>query len=108
MSAMPAGRTLTAFATAPFTRCVWAEQSYLVLTAPAGSAVPVGALAFLIVMGLLAPGPAKPENVSFAGVAAGALVLLILATRLARRLGSLQRRLAARLLGARVAAPPVL
>ena len=112
MSAMAAdpppsvGRTLTAFATAPFTRRARAELLYLVVAAPTGIAVPVGALAFVILMGFLAPGPAKPENVSFAGVAAGALVLLILATRLARRLGSFQRRLAARLLGERVAEPP--
>jgi signal transduction histidine kinase len=99
-------RTLTAFATAPFTRRARAELSYLVVSATTGIAVPVAALAFLIVMGLLAPGPAKPENVSFAGLAAGALVLLLLATRVARRLGSLQRRLAARLLGERVAEPP--
>jgi signal transduction histidine kinase len=108
MAANPpsAGRTLTVFATAPFTRRARAELSYLVVAAPTGIAVPVGALAFLTIMGFLAPGPAKPENVSFGGVAAGALVLLILATRLARRLGSLQRRLAARLLGERVAEPP--
>lgn len=101
-----AGRTLTAFVTAPFTRRARAELSYLVVVAPIGIAVPVGALAFLMIMGFLAPGPAKPENVSFAGLAAGALMLFILATRLARRLGSLHRRLTARLLGERVAEPP--
>jgi signal transduction histidine kinase len=110
MSAMAADppsvrRTLTAFATAPFTRRARAELLYLVVAAPTGVAVPVAALAFVILMGLLAPGPAKPENVSFGGVAAGALVLLILATRLARRLGSLHRRLTARLLGERVPEP---
>ena len=103
----PSARTtLTAIATAPFTRRARAELSYLVVAAPIAIAVPVGAVAFLVVLGFLAPGPAKPENVSFAGLAAGALVLFVLATRLARRLGSLQRRLAARLLGERVAEPP--
>ncbi|WP_329234639.1 sensor domain-containing protein [Actinoallomurus sp. NBC_01490] len=99
-------RTLTAIATEPFTRRARAELLYLVVAAPTGIAVPVGALAFLIVMGFLGPGPAKPENVSFAGLAAGALVLLVLAPRLARRLGSFHRRLTARLLGERVAEPP--
>src|SRR6266545_1011160 len=101
------GRTLIAFATTPFTRRARAELLYLVVAAPTGIAVPVAALAFLMIMGLLAPGPAKPENVSFGGLTAGALVLLILATRLARRLGSFHRRLMARLLGERVAAPPL-
>jgi signal transduction histidine kinase len=111
MSAMAAdpptvGGTLAVIAKAPFTRRARAELLYVVVAAPAGIAVPVAALGVVLIVGLLAPGPAKPENASIGGLAAAALVLLIVATRVARWLGSLHRRLAARLLGERVAEPP--
>jgi signal transduction histidine kinase len=53
-------------------------------------------------------GRGNPSPAEFAGAAAGVALLLVLLvwTGAARRLGSVQRRLAARLLGVRVAAPP--
>lgn len=51
-------------------------------------------------------GNPSPVDMTIAGVFLGLLLVLLVSTGAARRLGSLQRRLAARLLGIRVAAPP--
>ncbi len=53
-----------------------------------------------------APGNPSPTDVAIACVCVGLLLALLVSTRAARRLGSLQRMLANRLLGVRVAAPP--
>lgn len=90
---------------APFTRRAGAEVLYCVLAVPVGIGVPLGAIGFVAAVGRIAPGPAKPENASIGGLVAGLLVVLLLATRLGRRLGAVHRYLAARLLGARVAPP---
>jgi signal transduction histidine kinase len=70
------------------------------------------AVTFVIVVDLIwAVTPHRPPNPSWPDVAAavvvtGLLLALLVATGAARELGSLQRQLAARLLGARIAAPP--
>ncbi|MGX6603136.1 sensor domain-containing protein [Micromonosporaceae bacterium Da 78-11] len=51
-------------------------------------------------------GNPSPAQIAVAGVCLGLLLVLLVSTRAARRLGSLQRGLAARLLGTRVGAPP--
>lgn len=53
-----------------------------------------------------ARGNPSPAQMAVAGACQGALLVLLVSTTAARRLGSLQRRLAARLLGVRVGAPP--
>ncbi len=90
---------------APFTRRAGAELLYCVLAVPIGIGVPLGVIGFVVAVGRIAPGPAKPENASIVGLVAGLLVVLLLATRLGRRLGAVHRYLAARLLGARVEPP---
>jgi signal transduction histidine kinase len=90
---------------APLTRRARAESLYCLIAVPLGIAVPVGALGFVLTLGWLAPGAAKPENASIGGLVAALLVLLVLATRGARRLGAVHRHLAARLLGEQVAPP---
>jgi signal transduction histidine kinase len=90
----------------PVARRSRAELLYCVLAAPIGIGVPVAAVGLVAAAGRLAPGPAKPQNASIGGLVAGLLILVVLATRLARGLGAAHRHLAARLLGERVAAPP--
>jgi signal transduction histidine kinase len=51
-------------------------------------------------------GNPSPAEMAIAGVCQGLLLVLLVSTWAARRLGSLQRRLATRLLGIRVGAPP--
>src|SRR5258705_3708280 len=51
-------------------------------------------------------GNPSPADVAIACVCLGLLLVLLVSTRAARRLGSLQRMRATRLLGMRVAAPP--
>jgi signal transduction histidine kinase len=89
----------------PFTRRALAQLLYCVVAVPLGLGVPLGAVGFVAAVGRLAPGPAKPDNVSIGGLAAGVLVLLLLATRIGRGLGAVHRYLVARLLGERVAPP---
>jgi hypothetical protein len=52
-------------------------------------------------------GNPSPADVAIACFCLGLLLVLLVSTRAARRLGSLQRMLATQLLGMRVAAPPV-
>jgi hypothetical protein len=51
-------------------------------------------------------GNPSPADMAIAYACLGLLLVLLVSTRAARRLGSLQRMLATRLLGMRVAAPP--
>lgn len=53
-------------------------------------------------------GNPSPADMAIAGVCLGLLLAALVSTRAARGIGSLQRMLAARLLGMRVAAPPPL
>jgi hypothetical protein len=96
---------LAAAVRTPVARRSRAELLYCVLAAPIGIGVPVAAVGLVAAAGRLAPGPAKPQNASIGGLVAGLLILVVLATRLARGLGAAHRHLAARLLGERVAAP---
>ncbi len=51
-------------------------------------------------------GNPSPVDLAIAGVCLGLLLVLLVSTTAARRLGGLQRKLASRLLGVRVGAPP--
>jgi signal transduction histidine kinase len=64
----------------------------------------VGMAVLAVIVALLVPGTA--ESVIRAAVITAVLVPLALATGMARRLGAAHRRLAARLLGVRIAPPP--
>ena len=64
----------------------------------------IGLTVLALLVALLVPGTAR--SVVRAATIAGVLVPLVLATGVARRLGSAHRRLAERLLGERVAPPP--
>ena len=66
----------------------------------------VGLAVLAVVVALLVPGTAR--SVIRAGAIVAVLLPLALATGLGRRLGAAHRRLAERLLGERVPAPPVL
>jgi signal transduction histidine kinase len=83
-----------------------AELLYCVISAPFGIAVPLCALGVAVLLGMLAPGPGKPDNASVLGLAAGLALVLVVAPSLARRLGAACRYLVERLLGERIAAPP--
>jgi signal transduction histidine kinase len=103
----PGGAAVAALAAvrAPLTRRARTELLYCLIAAPLGVGVPLCALAFVATVGKLAPGPAKPDNISIGGLIAALLVLLVLAPRLGRGLGAVHRYLVARLLGERVAPP---
>ena len=93
---------------APFTRRARLELLFCL------AAIPLGLCLFLVpyliagpalAVALLAP---RFDSTWVAAVATvpAVVLLVVLATRIARRLGAVHRRLAARLLGERVAAPP--
>jgi signal transduction histidine kinase len=83
-----------------------AELLYCVVSAVFGIAVPWCVLGVAVLLGLLAPGYGKPDNVSVFGLAAGVALVLLVAPPAARRLGAACRFLVHRLLGERVAPPP--
>jgi signal transduction histidine kinase len=94
----------------PFARRAHLELLFCVVGIPLGLcvlAVPYWGIGFALTAALLAPGR---ELTWVAGVAAVAalLLLVVLATRIGRGFGAIHRRLAARLLGERVAPPPPL
>jgi Putative sensor/Histidine kinase len=97
----PRGRTLGGLARAalrePFTLRSRQEALYCLISAP------LGVVSFAVTVWLLLPGLVLSGSVvgTFIG-----LLVVILAMRVARRLGGLHRRLAARLLGGRVSVPP--
>jgi signal transduction histidine kinase len=93
---------MRAFVRTPFTGRARAELLFSVLAVPVGIGVPIGAAAFVLTIGWVAPG--RGENASPAGMVA-ALLLLGLAIPAARRISAVHRRLAARLLGESVPAP---
>ncbi len=94
---------------APWTARARRELLFCLAGLPFGMVNPV--VVFFVVVDLLwAVTPGRPPNPSWPDVAAaivvtGLLLALLVATGTARELGSLQRLLAARLLGARTAAP---
>jgi signal transduction histidine kinase len=93
----------------PFTRRARLELVFCLLGIPLGlltMAVPYWGVGFAQAAALLTPGR---ELTWVAGVAAilGLLLLIVLATRIGRRLGAVHRRLAAWLLEERVAPPPL-
>ena len=110
----PAGGTVGAFvrgaAAAPVRGRARRELLFCLAGLPFGLVNP--AVAFFIVVELIwGLTPNRPPNPSWPDVAAavvvtGLLLALLVAAGAARELGSLQRLLAARLLGARIAAPP--
>jgi signal transduction histidine kinase len=83
---------------APFTRRAHRELLFSFI------GVLVGATTSAVIVALLQPGTAA--SVARGGPIIAALLLIVVATGVARRLGSVLRRLAARLLGERVASPP--
>ncbi len=95
---------------APFTRREGRELLFCLAGLPFAVVNP---LAFFLVMADLAwwvtgsgRGNPSPADLAIAGACLGLLLVLLVSTGAARRLGSLQRVLATRLLGVPVAAPP--
>ena len=109
-----------AVARAPFTGWAWRELLFCAIEVPLGFCVlvfPIALLGLPLAAALLAhggprlagPTPAHPGAVVtvFGGVVLVILLaLLVLAPRIARRLGAAHRRLAARLLGEDIPGPP--
>ena len=107
-------------ARAPFTRRAWRELLFCAIEVPLGLCAlvfPIALLALPSAVALLSygglpparPGPAHPAGLlsALGGVTVVVLLaLLFLAPRIGRRLGAAHRRLAARLLGERIAGPP--
>jgi signal transduction histidine kinase len=92
----------------PFSRRARRELLFCLAGIPLGLCVlvvPYWGVGFALAVALLAPGY---ELTWVAGVAAilALLLLVVLATRIGRGLGGVHRRLAARLLGERIAPPP--
>ena len=104
------GLTVTTGGPWPFTRRRGRELLFCLTGLPfALVSVPV---LFVVTVDLIwlvadgARGNPSPAEMAVAGAAVLLLLVLLVSTGAARSLGSLQRRLAARLLGIRVAAPP--
>jgi signal transduction histidine kinase len=109
-----------AIAGAPFTGWAWRELLFCAIEVPLGFCVlvfPIALAGLPLAVALLfhgesrlsGPAPAHPGAVVtvFGGVVLAVLVaLLVLAPRIARRLGAVHRRLAARLLGEDIPGPP--
>ena len=94
----------------PFTPRARLELGFCLVGIPLGFCLVVVVLwgvGFALAVALLAP---RYDSTWVAAVATipAQLLLIVLATRIARRLGAVHRRLAARLLGERVAPPPPL
>ncbi|MGC4748412.1 sensor domain-containing protein [Micromonospora sp. DT201] len=95
---------------APFTRRLGRELLFCLAGLPSILVNPVALfivavdLTWLLASG--ARGNPSPAEVAIACVCVGLLLVLLVSTTTARRLGSMQRMLATRLLGVRVGAPP--
>jgi signal transduction histidine kinase len=95
---------------APFTRRQGRELVFCLAGSPFTVVNPV--VLFVVTVDLIwlvadgARGNPSPAEITIAGAGQGLLLVLLVSTTAARRLGALQRRLATRLLGVRVAAPP--
>ncbi|NGO12041.1 sensor histidine kinase [Streptomyces sp. HC44] len=97
MSRFPSARVPRAVLRAPLTARAWAEAAYCLLS------FPVALVGFVVIIVLLALGAGL--TVSLIGAVLG-LLLVTAALGAARGVAAVQRRLAARLLGERVVAPP--
>jgi len=95
---------------APFTRREGRELLFCLAAAPFAVVNPLTFFVLAVDLTWLAADSARgnpsPADLAIAGICLGLLLVLLVSTGAARRLGSLQRGLAIRLLGARVAAPP--
>jgi signal transduction histidine kinase len=95
---------------APFTRCEGRELLFCLAGLPFVVVNPLALFVLAVDLIWLVAGTGRgnpsPADVAIACACLGLLLVLLVSTRAARRLGSLQRMLAARLLGMRVAAPP--
>jgi signal transduction histidine kinase len=104
---------LTTVARAPFTRRTLGRLLYCLIGAVSGAAVlgaPIALFGFGWAVTRLFAGAGRsgqpPVGIGFLAGLIALLAVLLLAPRLARRLGAAQRALAARLLGETVAQPP--
>ena len=99
-----------AAATAPFTRRQGRELMFCLAGVPLTVVSPVSVFVLAADLIWLVAGARRgnpsPAHLAVAGAVLGLLLVLVVSTRAARGLGALQRRVAARLLGLRVAAPP--
>jgi signal transduction histidine kinase len=114
----PGGRTRAgnpwavarAAAAVPFTRRTGRELVFCLAGLPFALVNPLVLFVLTVDLIWLAAGSGRgnpsPAAAAIAGAGVGLLLVLLVSTSAARRLGSLQRRLATRLLGVRVAAPP--
>ncbi|HEY3981106.1 MAG TPA: sensor domain-containing protein [Streptosporangiaceae bacterium] len=95
---------------APFTGRAGRELLFSLAGLPFVVASPLAlfllAVDLVVLVGGTGRGNPSRADVAIAGACLGLLLVLLVSTRAARRLGSLQRMLATRLLGMRVAAPP--
>lgn len=95
---------------APFTRREGRELLFCLAGLPFAVVNPLALFVLAVDLIWLVAGTGRgnpsPADVAIACVCLGLLLVLLVSTRTARRLGSLQRMLATRLLGMRVAAPP--
>ncbi len=95
---------------APFTRREGRELLFCLAGLPFAVVNPLAFFVLAVDLIRLAAdggrGNPSPADMAVAGACVGLLLVLLVSTGAARRLGSLQRRLATRLLGMRVAAPP--
>ena len=95
---------------APFTRREGRELLFCLAGLPFAVVNPLAFFVLAVDLTWLVAGSAQgnpsPADMAIACACLGLLLVLLVSTRAARRLGSLQRMLATRLLGMRVAAPP--
>jgi signal transduction histidine kinase len=97
---------------APFTRREGRELLFCLTGLPFAVLNPLVLFVLAVDLSWLVAGSGRgnpsPADLAIACVCLGLLLVLLVSTRAARRLGSLQRMIASRLLGLRVAAPPPL
>jgi signal transduction histidine kinase len=104
------GAVVRAAVVAPFTRRQGRELVFCLAGLPFAVVNPL--VLFVVTVDLIwlvadgARGNPSPAEITIAGAGQGLLLVLLVSTTAARRLGSLHRTLATRLLGVRVGAPP--
>jgi signal transduction histidine kinase len=107
---MSPGAVGRAAVVAPFTRRQGRELLFCLAGLPFAVVSPLTLLVLAVDLSWLVAGAGRgnpsPVDVAIGGACLGLLLVLLVSTRAARRLGSVPRTLAARLLGTRVAAPP--
>jgi len=104
------GAVARAAVVAPFTRREGRELLFCLSGLPFAGLSPLTLFVLAVDLTWLVTGNGRdnpsPADLAIAGAVLGLLLVLLVLTGVARRLGSLQRGLATRLLGTRVAAPP--